>query len=414
MNLEYGCIGEKLGHSFSKEIHNLIADYDYQLTELTPDELKVFMTERNFKAINVTIPYKEAVISYLHEIDDAARAIGAVNTIVNKDGRLYGYNTDFYGRESLLSHAGVTLSQKKVAILGTGGTSKTAAAVSKALGAKAVLAVSRESRTGVITYDELYKNHSDVDVIINTTPVGMYPRIDETPIDVSAFPSLSGVIDAVYNPLRTHLVLDAQKQGIPAEGGLYMLVAQAIRASEIFLDTNYGKDTLEAVYKRILRDKENIVLIGMPASGKSTVARLLSILLKRDAFDTDSIIENKANKKIAAIFADEGESCFRDLESCAIGSVADMHTSVIATGGGAILREKNVDNLKLNGRLYFIDRPLDALIPTSSRPLASSIDAIQRRYHERYGIYKSTADKVIDACCSPDEVANKIKEDFLK
>ena len=414
MNLEYGCIGEKLGHSFSKEIHNLITNYDYRLKELTRDELKVFMTERNFKAINVTIPYKETVIPYLYEIDDAAKAIGAVNTIVNKDGRLYGYNTDFYGMESLLSHAGISVNEKKVAILGTGGTSKTARAVSRALGAKTVLAVSRESREGVITYNELYENHRDVDVIINTTPVGMYPRIDEAPVDISRFLNLSGVIDAVYNPLRTHLILDAKKRGIPAEGGLYMLVAQAIRAAEIFLDTHYDNDTLERVYTKILRDKESIVLIGMPASGKSTVSGILSDLLKRESFDTDSIIEKNANKKISAIFSDEGEECFRNLESDAVRSVANVHTSVIATGGGAILREKNVDNLKLNGRLYFIDRPLDALIPTASRPLASSVDAIKKRYEERYGIYKAVADKVIDATCSADAVANKIKEDFFK
>ena len=414
MNLKYGCIGEKLGHSFSKEIHNLIADYDYDLKEIPKDGLDAFMKARDFKAINVTIPYKEAVIPYLYEIDDAARAIGSVNTIVNRNGRLYGYNTDFYGMESLLLHAGISLEGKKVAILGTGGTSKTAKAVSAAHGARAILTVSREKKDGVITYEELTADHKDTEVIINTTPVGMYPKINASPVDLSCFDHLSGVVDAVYNPLRTRLILDAKKRGIPAEGGLYMLVAQAIRASEIFLDTSYNKQTLDKIYTKILRDKENIVLIGMPACGKSTVSRILSTMLERDIFDTDSIIEKESGSRISDIFEKNGEAYFRDFESDAVRSVAHHHSSIIATGGGAILRNQNVEDLRLNGRLYFIDRPLDSLIPTSSRPLASSVDAIKKRYNERYNIYKEVADALIDASCPALEVANKIKEDFYK
>ena len=254
--MEYGCIGEHLGHSFSKEVHNALSDYDYQITEVPRENLHEFMMAREFCAINVTIPYKELVIPYLHFIEDHAKEIGAVNTIVNKNGTLYGYNTDFYGLSMLISHAGVDLRGKKVAILGTGGTSKTAHAVAKSMLAKQILTISRNKKDGIITYDELYEKHADIDVIINTTPVGMYPNTSSRVVDIRKFPNLSGVIDVVYNPLRTPLVEDAMLRGIPAEGGLYMLVAQGVRASEIFLDTTYEKETLDAIYHKLRQEKE--------------------------------------------------------------------------------------------------------------------------------------------------------------
>ncbi len=256
--MEYGCIGERLIHSFSKEVHNALSCYDYQLKEVPKENLHEFMVARDFRAINVTIPYKELVIPYLHYIDDHAKEIGAVNTIVNKNGKLYGYNTDFYGMSMLILHAGVDLREKKVAILGTGGTSKTANAVAKSMLAKQILTISRSRKDGAITYDELYEKHADIDVIINTTPLGMYPDNFSRAVDISKFSKLSGVIDAVYNPLRTLIVQDAMLRGIPAEGGLYMLVAQGVRASEIFLDKKYGKETLDVIYQKLRREKENI------------------------------------------------------------------------------------------------------------------------------------------------------------
>lgn len=256
--MEYGCIGERLGHSFSKEIHNFLADYEYELKEIPQDKVDEFMTDCDFKAINVTIPYKETVIPYLYYIDDTAKEIGAVNTIVNRNGNLYGYNTDFYGMRMLIEHAGVELHGKKVAILGTGGTSKTANAVAKSLAAKIILTVSRTKKANTITYEELYEIYKDIDVIINTTPIGMFPNNFTKPCEVSKFTRLSGVIDVVYNPLKTQLILDAEKQGISAEGGLYMLVAQGVLASEIFLDKKYEKEKLDEVYQKLKRQKENI------------------------------------------------------------------------------------------------------------------------------------------------------------
>ena len=268
---QYGCIGKKLTHSFSKEIHAKLADYDYELIELTEEEIAPFFEKRAFAAINVTIPYKQTVIPYLDSISPVAQRIGAVNTIVNKDGKLYGYNTDYYGMKALVERVGIDLNGRKVLILGTGGTSKTAQVLAADLGAGEVLTVSRKKTEAYITYEEAVCDHSDAQVIINTTPSGMYPNCEDKPIDIANFPKLEGVIDAVYNPLRTNLVLDAQERGIKAEGGLYMLVMQAVVAVEHFLDTAIPKETADRVFASIYASKENIVLTGMPGSGKSTV-----------------------------------------------------------------------------------------------------------------------------------------------
>ena len=408
----YGCIGEKLTHSFSKEIHAQLASYSYELIELTREELLAFAMARDFAAINVTIPYKELILPYLSHIDEAAQAIGAVNTVVNRGGELWGYNTDVYGMTALLSHAGVCVKDKKVLILGTGGTSKTAVAVARACGARTVLRVSRDGREGAITYDDAYRAHTDAQVVINTTPCGMYPRCYETPIDITRFPALTGVIDAIYNPLRTPLVLSAMERGIAAEGGLYMLVAQAVRASEIFLDTTYAPEVTDRVYRRILSQKQNTVLIGMPASGKSTVGRLLAKRQGRPLIDTDARIVERYGAPITDIFRMHGEAYFRDLEAEVIREVAMQTACVIATGGGAILREDNVRALRANGRLYFLDRPIEQLVPTASRPLAKDAEAIRARHRERYDRYLRCADVTVDAGGEAAHVADLIEGDI--
>ena len=411
--MHYGLIGEKLGHSFSAEIHQMLKSNPYALVELSKEELDAFFAAKDFSAINVTIPYKTAVIPYLSYVDEAANEIGAVNTVVNKNGELWGYNTDFYGLSALISHAGITLQNKKVAILGTGGTSKTALAVAKSLGAKEVLLVSRNAGDGVITYQELTNFHTDIEVLINTTPVGMYPNTEATPVGVSVFPKLSGVIDAIYNPLCTQLILDAQKRGIPAEGGLYMLVAQAVRASELFLNCTYEADTAEHIYQTILNKTENIVLSGMPSAGKSTVGRLLAQELNRPFFDLDEEIVRFAGRSIPEIFATDGEATFRNLETEVLREVlANQKGIVLSTGGGAVLRDENVDLLHRNGKICFLDRPLEALLPTSDRPLANSEEAIRRRYEERYERYCTTADYRIDADASPEEVVRRTRKEF--
>ena len=412
--MKYGCIGERLGHSFSKEIHALIADYEYELCELTPDSVGAFMTEKSFNAINVTIPYKEKVIPYLDSIDEAAKLIGSVNTVVNRGGRLYGYNTDFYGMSRLIEKCGIDLLKKKVLILGSGGTSKTAYAVAKSIGADPIIRVSRQRRDDAVSYSDMYESHTDADVIINTTPVGMYPDIFARSVELSRFPSLSGYVDAVYNPLRPTAVLEALERGVSAEGGLYMLVAQAVRASEIFLDATLSDDTLDTAFDKILRSKENVVLIGMPSSGKSTVGRLVAEALGRKFVDTDEIIKELAGTSIPEIFATRGEAYFRNLESEAVEIASKGTSFVIATGGGAVLKWENVKALKRNGRLFFLDRSPEKLITTSDRPLSSDRDALIKLYNERYGIYCSSADVKIDGNDDATSVAKNITEYFKR
>ena len=412
--MKYGLIGEKLGHSFSKDVHGMLSDYNYELCEIPKEELSDFMTKADFTAINVTIPYKEAVIPYLSYISEEAKKIGAVNTIVKRDGKLYGYNTDFFGMSAQINKMRLNLKGRKTVILGTGGTSKTAKAVAESMGASPILVVSRTKKDGVIDYSELMEEHLDAEIIINTTPVGMYPANDGCPIDVTRFTNLVGVVDAIYNPIRTKLVLDALEMGATSEGGLYMLVAQAVYASEIFLGVKHPREKLEKIFKKIRRKKENIVLIGMPASGKSTVSALLSTELSREACDTDELIKAARGVSIPEIFAEEGEAKFRDYESEAVAVASKKNGSVIATGGGAVLRKENVKMLKQNGVLFFIDRPPEKLVPTIDRPLASDIDAIKKRYAERYDIYRSAADVVIDADDTPVNIAKKIMGAFYK
>ena len=404
---QYGCIGKKLTHSFSKEIHAKLADYDYELIELTEEEIAPFFEKRAFAAINVTIPYKQTVIPDLDSISPVAQRIGAVNTIVNKDGKLYGYNTDYYGMKALVERVGIDLNGRKVLILGTGGTSKTAQVLAADLGAGEVLTVSRKKTEAYITYEEAVCDHSDAQVIINTTPSGMYPNCEDKPIDIANFPKLEGVIDAVYNPLRTNLVLDAQERGIKAEGGLYMLVMQAVVAVEHFLDTAIPKETADRVFASIYASKENIVLTGMPGSGKSTVGKLLEL----DGFsflDTDEVIEQRCGCSICDLIKEKGEPYFRDLETEVIREVSSNSCRIISTGGGAILREENVRCLKRNGRVYFLNAELSRLQATGSRPLSDTEEKLKRLYAERMPIYQNSADVVVPDLAEPQEEANFI------
>lgn len=412
--MQYGCIGEHLTHSFSKEIHAQLQDYLYALQEIPMGALDAFMTKRNFKAINVTIPYKQDVIPYLKEVDATAAAIGAVNTIVNRNGSLYGYNTDFGGMADLIRRTGIDLKGKKVLIFGTGGTSNTAMAVAQHMCAASVWKVSRSAKPGVLTYEDVLAAHLDGQVFINTTPRGMFSRESGMPIDPSLFPNLCGAIDAVYNPLRTEFVLKARSMGVPAAGGLYMLVRQAVLASEIFLNTKYPDATTEEVYRKIKASKENIVLTGMPGSGKSTIGQLLSEQMQRPYLDTDLLIEEKVGAAPAQIIATRGEAAFRDIESEIIREVSAQTGSIIATGGGAILRRENIDALRMNGKLFFLDRPVEQLLPTPDRPLSSTKEAVLQRYNERYSTYVATADVIIENSSTPAAAAQCVKKEFWK
>jgi len=391
--MEYGLIGEKLGHSFSREIHNLLASYTYDLKELPKNELDTFMKSRNFKGVNVTIPYKESVIPYLDEIDEAAKAIGAVNTIVNREGRLIGYNTDFYGMRELLLSRSIRIEKRFVAVLGTGGTSKTACAVAKSLGASRIVRVSRNPHSdGDISYGELEAIKTDIQIIINTTPVGMYPNENCAPLDIDGFSALEGVVDAIYNPLRTKLISDARARQIRAAGGLYMLVAQAARAAELFTgDCNMMQKT-EKAYCSILKNKQNIVLVGMPGSGKSTLGRMLAKKTGKAFYDSDSEIEKQTGMCIPDYFSKYGEDGFRAIETDVIKRLSLLGGIVIATGGGAVIRSENIDSLAKNGIIVYLDRPISDIKITSNRPLTRSVDDLKKKYYERHEMYEKSAD----------------------
>ena len=394
--MKYGLIGEKLGHSFSAEIHSRIPGYEYELKEIAPKNIAQFMEAKDFCGINVTIPYKKTIIPYLDFIDEKAKSIGAVNTVINRDGKLYGYNTDFGGLLLLIKRYTDNLSGKKALILGDGGTSLTAKAVLEHLNAKEIYVVSRHEGDGKISYVEAKTHHSDANIIINTTPVGMYPLVDGCVIDIENFNNLDLVVDVVYNPLRTDLVLAAEKKGVKAVGGLYMLIAQAVLAAGYFTGKELDTKIIDQLYNAFTFKKYNIVLTGMPGCGKSTVGKILAEKLNMPFIDTDTEIIKKTGKEITEIFAEVGEVGFRAIESEVIEEVSLKDGCVISTGGGAVLNYDNVRRLKHNGIIYFLDRPIDELIPTSDRPLGNSKEDIIKRYNERIGIYKSINDFTID------------------
>ena len=408
--MEYGCIGEKLSHSFSVDIHNRIGSYRYDLIELSSCELNHFFSKREFKGINITIPYKKAAVEYIDVISESAKQIGAVNTVVNKEGILYGYNTDFDGLTALINKNGFKLNGKTVAVLGSGGTAETAFAVCRSLGAAEIIKVSRTEREGFITYKSLYDSASKIDFILNATPCGMFPFTNQSPVDLKPFVNLAGVIDVIYNPLKTELVLNAEKLGIKSCGGLYMLVSQAVYAAQKFIGSTFDGDFTDRIFNDVYRAKLNTVFIGMPSSGKTTVGALTADKFGTEFYDTDRIIENRLNTDITNIFSTYGEPFFRKNESEVINELSLKNNCVISTGGGAVLDENNIYELKKNGRIFFLDRPLKDLSASLSRPLMQSADDIQKLYTQRIELYKKYADVTIDASGDIFDVLNSVSE----
>ena len=392
----YGLIGGKLGHSYSKIIHEKIADYTYELLPLpTETEARTFMEKRAFAAINVTIPYKQLVIPYCDVVDPKAAAIGAVNTIVNRDGKLYGYNTDYAGFAYLACAHGVDFASKTVLILGTGGTHSTVAAVCKDGGAAEILTASRTGKDGALTYGEAMRR-KDVQVIVNTTPCGMYPHVGQCLIDPAAFPALEAVLDVVYNPFRTELLLRAEEQGIPAASGFEMLVAQAVFAAEHFTGKALDADMLiPAVSRQLRHELANISIIGMPGCGKSTIGAALAKQLGKTFVDLDAEIERRTGQTIPDIFAREGEAAFRRYEAETLADVAKQNRQVIACGGGVIKSAANVRALRQNGPVLWVRRPIEKLA-TGGRPLSKGGAALKQLEEERTPLYQAAASAVLD------------------
>lgn len=390
--MRYGLIGEKLGHSFSKDIHERIADYTFDLIPLSKEEFKTFMEKKEFTALNVTIPYKKDVIPYLDEMDEHAKAIGAVNTIVNRDGKLKGYNTDFTGFLYMVKKHNVHMEGKKVLIIGNGGASAAIQAVVQHESAGSMVIVDVVPGNGAISYDEMFSSHLDAEIIINTSPIGMYPRIGNAPIDISMFHKCEAVLDVIYNPILTRLCFEAQEMDIKRVNGLEMLIAQAKQSVEFFLDKSIDNQIIDDIYQDMLRERCNIVLIGMPSAGKTTIGKMLENRMQKEFIDLDDIIIEKAGKSIPEIFEESGEAGFRAIETEAAIEVSKLNNKIIATGGGTIKHKVNMDYLRQNGITIFIDRDVDKLISSDpNRPLSKSTDALEKMHAERLPLYQKYA-----------------------
>ncbi len=400
--MKCGLLGRTLGHSYSPQIHSYLGDYPYDLFEKEPEDVENFLKTGDFTAINVTIPYKKEVMPFCAELTDCAMKMGAVNTIVRRqDGSLIGHNTDYFGLHYTFHRMGLSLNGKKVLVLGSGGASVTTVIVLKELGANVVII----SRTGENNYENLHL-HRDAAAIVNTTPVGMYPNAGVSPVDLDLFPSLEGVLDIIYNPARTKLLLDAAERNIPCENGLWMLVAQAKEAAEWFTCTKISDDVIPEIYNKMCKRMENILLIGMPGCGKSTIGKLLAQELNREFVDADTEIIKAAGMLIPEIFEKQGEEGFRKIETQVLTELGQRSCLVIATGGGCVTRPENYPLLHQNGTIYWIQRDI-ASLPTDGRPL-SQTGKLEEMYQVRKPLYEKFADYAVSNDTIPENTVAKI------
>lgn len=398
--MKCGLLGRKLGHSYSPAIHALLGDYEYRLYEKEPSELEKFLRNSDWDGINVTMPYKQAVIPCLDSLTPIAQELGAVNTIIRREGKLIGANTDYWGFRSMVDKSGLSPAGKKCLVLGSGGASKVVQFVLKDLEAQVIVI----SRSGENHYGNL-ELHRDAAMIINTTPVGMYPDTGVSPVNLEIFPQLEGVLDVVYNPARTKLLMDAERKGIVAMNGLWMLISQAMYAAVKFAGKRMGTRSIEEVSKALQSQMENIILIGMPGCGKSTVGRLVAEELGKPFVDIDAEIEKIANKTIPRIFAEDGEAVFRDWETKVLAELGKQSGLVIATGGGCVTQDRNYSLLHQNGVIFWLQRDAEKLA-TVGRPLSVNLDEM---YEARMPMYEDFADVIIDNNRLPEDAAAKIK-----
>ena len=397
-----GLLGKKLGHSYSPQIHSYLSDYTYELFEKSPEELEFFLKHGDFSGLNVTMPYKKDVIPYLDELSDRAAELGAVNTIVRRnDGTLIGHNTDYFGFQSMLNRSGLQVAGKKVLVLGSGGASATAVAVLKKQGSNVAVI----SRNGESNYNNL-EQHADASVIVNTTPVGMYPNVGVSPVELALFHELEGVLDVVYNPARTQLLLDAEEIGLIANNGLWMLVAQAKESAEWFTGTTISDNKIADIHRILQKQMENLVLVGMPGCGKSTIGSLLANLLNKKFVDADEVVAKQAGMTIPEIFATSGEKGFRDLETRVLSELGKESGMVIATGGGCVTRQENYPFLHQNGRILWIRRDIEKL-PVNGRPLSQRSN-LEEMYRIRRPYYEAFADYSVDNDGSQEETVAQI------
>lgn len=404
--MKCGLLGKKLGHSYSPQIHSFLGEYTYELFEREPEDLDSFFRSADFDSINVTIPYKKDVIKYCDELSDVAKTVGAVNTIVKRDGKLIGHNTDYYGFLSMINETGLVLKAKKVLVLGSGGASVTAQAVLKKLGAHVVVI----SRTGKDNYSNLSIHH-DASCIVNCTPVGMYPNNGYTLLSLSSFTNLQGVFDMIYNPAKTKLLLEAEKMGIVAANGLWMLVAQAKESAEWFLNKEITGTIIPFIHDQLQKQMKNIILIGMPGCGKTTISKLLGKMLSRPVMDSDEYIEQSAGISIPEIFATQGEKAFRQLETKVLSDLCKRSGSVIATGGGCVTTPENYELLRQNSIVIWVKRSLE-LLSTEGRPLSANHN-LQEMYRIREPLYLRFAhfevENAGDIIWAAEQIANVVK-----
>lgn len=386
--MKCGLLGRKLGHSYSPQIHKQLGDYSYELFEKEPEELEQFLKYGDFSGINVTVPYKKDVIPYLDELTPRAKNLGAVNTIVRRDGKLIGHNTDYFGFETMLRSSGCSVAGKKVLVLGSGGASNTVISVLEAADAKVIVI----SRNGENNYANLHL-HADASMIVNTTPLGMYPHVGVSPVDLEQFPKLEGVLDVIYNPARTQLLLDAEQKGLSTMNGLLMLVAQAKEAAEWFTGAPVPEEKIPTIHDALARQMQNIVLVGMPGCGKSTIGKKLADASGKKFADADTAIQEAAGKSIPDIFAESGEPGFRAIETQVLAELGKRSGLVIATGGGCVTQERNYPLLHQNGTIFWLTRDLEKL-PTDGRPL-SQRTKIADMYTIRKPLYEAFADYTI-------------------